>query len=150
MIKQPNAWSCLPAAFAMAIDLPFEQVIAEIGHDGSEIIWPEATDPFNRRSFHIQELIYVAFNNWHSVTSFEAYPISVRPGTAVPYKLEGFEKRLFELMSKERGVVTGRLHTGIRHAMYWEFDRVYDPSKLNIDKLDDRFMVQTFWCVQDD
>ena len=39
--RSPNAWSCMPTAFAMAVNAPVEDLILSIGHDGSEKTWPD-------------------------------------------------------------------------------------------------------------
>ena len=31
---------CMPLAFAMALDMPVADILAAIGHDGSEIVFP--------------------------------------------------------------------------------------------------------------
>ncbi len=70
--KQPNMWSCLPTAFAMVLDIPVNQVIQEIGHDGSEITWPELIEPFKRRSFHLQEMSKVCLSKNLNITVIES------------------------------------------------------------------------------
>lgn len=57
LIKQPNNWSCLLTAFSMASYTPIERLIEDIGHDGSEVVWPELPEPYNRRGFHTEEFI---------------------------------------------------------------------------------------------
>ncbi len=57
MLTDPQVWSCLPLAFAKALDVPFEHFIKTIGHDGSELVY---TNKQYRRGFHIQECIDVA------------------------------------------------------------------------------------------
>jgi len=55
--KQPNGWSCLPTSFAMCLDISVEDIFNWLEHDGSQIVFPERVEPFNRRAFHPQELI---------------------------------------------------------------------------------------------
>src|SRR6218665_2619518 len=47
----------MAAAFAMAYDMTFKSIINRIGHDGSEILWPELGEPRQRKTFHLQEFI---------------------------------------------------------------------------------------------
>ena len=35
---QPNRWSCMATAFAMALGIEVSKLIDSIGHDGSEIV----------------------------------------------------------------------------------------------------------------
>src|SRR5260221_108718 len=74
--KQPNRWSCLPTAFAMVLDISVKEVITEIGHDGSEIVYPNLEEPKCRRAFHIQELIDFAISIGVSVVPIEPLPSS--------------------------------------------------------------------------
>ena len=55
--KQPNGWSCLPTSFAIALGVPVSDIFDYLEHDGSEEVFPGREEPYNRRSFHPQELI---------------------------------------------------------------------------------------------
>lgn len=57
LLLQENSWSCLVASFAMVLDILPRDIYDMLGHMGDEIIYPELSDPYARRSFHIQELI---------------------------------------------------------------------------------------------
>ena len=59
--KQPNRWSCLPTSFAMILDVDVNELIRKIGHDGSEILWPNLEEPYCRRAFHIEEIAMVCY-----------------------------------------------------------------------------------------
>src|SRR5262245_26456549 len=72
--KQPNRWSCLPTAFATIADIPVDELITEIGHDGSEIIDSTRKDPFCRRSFHVQEIIDVLLERAIGVITMHIFP----------------------------------------------------------------------------
>ena len=60
---RPEPWMCMPLAFAMALDMPVADLLAAIGHDGSEIVFPSLPEPLCRRCFHIQELIQVCLGS---------------------------------------------------------------------------------------
>ena len=102
--KQPNKWSCLPTSFAIVLNCPVQEIFDYLGHDGSEIIWPENKDPFNRRAFHIQEMIdFAYFEKDFYVTPFEFYPQSEVEGSEVLYLTKfsgGYEKRIQKLNTK--------------------------------------------------
>lgn len=69
--RNPNGWSCLPAAFAMVLDLEPRDVIRHIGHDGSDEPYKE--DGF-KAGFHEQECIEVAQQLGFACTPIEAVP----------------------------------------------------------------------------
>jgi len=134
--QQPNGWSCLPTAFAMAFNIPVKEFIEHIGHDGSEILYPDNFDPYRRKSFHIQEMITLALQSDYSVTELQRKPAS---------SVGGFIHCLPELdmgpyLQRYTGVLTGT-HTGIPHAVYWDGTYILDPDcprpypidKFNID-----------------
>ena len=64
----------------MALDVPVAELIESIGHDGSEIIWPDLPDPMCRRGFHSQELIEECLRRGRSCTPIEWYP-SIAPAS---------------------------------------------------------------------
>ena len=43
--QRPEPWMCMPLAFAMALDMPVADLLAAIGHDGSEIVFPNLPEP---------------------------------------------------------------------------------------------------------
>jgi len=77
LIKQPNSWSCLLTAFAMATESTPEDLIAMIGHDGSEIIWPDLPEGYQHRAFHPEELFECALDLGFKVFTVEARPCCI-------------------------------------------------------------------------
>lgn len=74
MLLQQNSWSCSITALANLLDVPVAEIIRQIGHDGSEVLWPYMPEPQCRRGFHPRELLEVAlYYNTHFV-AFEADP----------------------------------------------------------------------------
>ena len=45
LLRKPERWMCLPASFAMVLDLPLGDIFREIGHDGSQVVWPDLLEP---------------------------------------------------------------------------------------------------------
>jgi len=119
--QQPNRWSCLPTAFAMAFNIPVAKFIKLIGHDGSEIIFPDMSEPYSRRSFHIQEMLRLSLINGFSVTELQPKPVSSVRGElyALPYSKEEFEYYL----KTYTGVLVGKTH-----AVYWDGTYILDPD----------------------
>lgn len=144
---QPNRWSCLPTSFAMALDVQLSTVLAIIGHDGSEIIsqWSDYREPYNRRSFHLQELIMVANRFKYTVTQFSPKPISYTLDPNHAYEVPMTQSYTDEVERKimySRGVVLGQQQNHTPHAMAVEFGVAFDPSGQNT-KLED-FEIETY------
>lgn len=128
LLRQPNRWTCLPTAFAMALDLSVDEMLQHIGHDGSAILWPDLPEPRCRRGFHTQECIRVALLLGKSVTPIE-YEARLAPGDVEPLVLRqpGFHK----VLNSTLGVVTGIVgHNGAAkgHAMAYCESFVADPT----------------------
>lgn len=149
---QPNSWSCLPTAFAMALECPVDFLISCLGHDGSRIIpqFVELSGQMCRQSFHIQEIIRVATRMGWAVTPIEPAPTSEAGGKIIP--LTEFvpfisDNFIAQWMIGEIGVVTGQVsRTGMRHAVAWHGTGILDPS--GVLKSIDEFAIETFWKVQ--
>lgn len=140
---QPNEWSCLPTAFAIVLGISLEKVVEDIGHDGSDIIFPDLDEPYRRRSFHIQELIDVCM-----FRDIGVIPIEHNPESEVKeliYKLQMPAKRLDYYILKYTGVLTGLSSSGSSHAVAWDGEKVLDPngSIYNISN----FHINTFFII---
>ena len=138
--NKPDPWSCAVTAFAMAIDIPVQQLIEEIGHDGGEKIFTHLPDPMCRRGFHSQELIQAAWQHGFACTPIEMYPrltCEPFPGTFPPRDGLSMEKDVwtpeaawtrFQVgVGMTRGVMEGQ---GCRchHAVYYHFGQIWDPD----------------------
>ena len=140
-----NNWSCLPKAFALALEVDFANLIRKVGHDGSEIVRPELPEPYCRRSFHIQEMI--DYTTWlgYSVTPIEAFPRSVVDDIVLPLPGDHV-KRMVDYLSRYSGVLTGQgVPSGRHHAVAWKNGRVLDPAGVANDLND--FAINTFWII---
>lgn len=128
--QRSEPWMCMPLAFAMALDIPVADLLAAIGHDGGEIVFPNLPEPLCRRCFHIQELIQVALVRGFAVTPVELFPV-LQPTDAGPNKTILYQdsnwRRFAETIRKSRGVIDG---TGERHGHTVAYDhgRILDPK----------------------
>ena len=120
----------MPLAFAMALDMPVADLLAAIGHDGSEIIFPSLPEPLCRRCFHVQELIQVALARGLAVTPVELFPV-LQPTEAGPFHKtvlypDNNWRRFEETIRASLGVIAG---TGARlgHTVAYDHGRIYDP-----------------------
>ena len=133
-----SPWSCLAESAAMALEMEYDDLIAELGHDGSAIVFPDLPEPGRRQAFHAQEIIDIALRRGIAVTAIEALPCSTPDGLkdyGVHFKVKRFENHL----RNGRGIVTG-MKRKWRHAVFWDRGIYYDPatclfsdSKINMD-----------------
>lgn len=126
----PNTWSCLATSFAMALDVPVKELIKEIGHDGSEIVFPNLVDPFNRRSFHPQEFIEPCLKRGVVFLVVEAVPTISAPNSFARHKIEfqeGYIPRLERYLRNYPGVLVGEIK-GNPHSVSWDRKLCFDPN----------------------
>lgn len=150
LLKQPNAWSCGPTALAMLLGRSVDEIISKIGHDGSEIVFPNEPEPVCRRAFHVQELIDCAFFEYGMIL----LEINACPATSTNRNPEGFviyefnwERRLNQYMSGSSGLVMGQSNAAESHMMAWDGLKIYDPrepKKLSLSELND-FQIESFF-----
>jgi hypothetical protein len=114
----------------MALDMPIADLLAAIGHDGSEIVFPNLSEPLCRRCFHIQEPIQVALARGFAVTPVELFPV-LQPTEGGPHKTVLYAdnnwRRFEETIRASRGVIDGR---GVRfgHVVAYDHGRICDPK----------------------
>jgi len=121
--RQPNLWTCTPTAWAMAIPLSLEQVLKEIGHDGSKIQRPDEPEPRCRRGFHPQELVRVALKHGRSVTYVELFPVL---NGLVLDQLDNWNY-FKHLIQTSYGVIDGQGYC-CNHSVAYSFGLIYDPA----------------------
>lgn len=123
--KQPNHFSCFPTAFAIVLGIEVKQLFEEAGHDGSDIIWPSCPEPFNRRGFHIQELIYISRQHGYAVSTYEMKPEMDcgLPGTMGPHPVKTTIPLIGNL-----AVLGGMNHRNMPHAVAWDGYKIIDPA----------------------
>ncbi len=152
--KNPNLWSCLPASFATVLNIDLSEILTKLKHDGSKILWPDLPEPMCRQSFHVQELILYSFiyHNYLTVTLDmipESAP-SVKDNLIESNKLFKHQRIIIELMSEYDGVVTGKTHKGVGHALAWcsKENRSYDSGGYITDPFND-FNIETFYLMRE-
>lgn len=140
-------WECAPYAFAMALGVTVHELYARIGHDGSQVIWPDMREPLCRRGFHHQELIHT-FREIGTFSPVERFPRLGHPA------IEGASTRLHPAMDWEavmmvcRGVLEGITPRGTRHAVAFERGKVFDPDNGLVSKYNELKMEpQLAWVL---
>lgn len=124
--KQPNNWSCLATAFAMAFEMSLEELLIIIGHDGSEEIHPSLSEPYNRRSFHIQEMVDVAIKFDLGIVQIDLEPIHIIHDLTWSMGIDC--ERMRKYLEKFTGVLVGIGTTGRPHAVAWDGVDILDPN----------------------
>jgi hypothetical protein len=126
-------------------------ICKQVGHDGSQILWPELPDPQKRRAFHIQEMIDVAWSRGFCVSPIEGHPVSLvqhcnfRDTFTVPM-LHGNMYRLNRYLELSQGVLTGLNLSGRRHAVAWDGQHILDPASGEAYERH-LFQIETFWVL---
>ena len=132
---KPNPWSCCPTAWAMALEIPVAELIAEIGHDGSEIAFPTQPSPANRRGFHSQEMIRIAIQHNLAPVPLELFPVlcpNNRSGEGyIPVcirhdmtNLAYFDNAIIH----GKGILECMSDLGHKHAVAFERGNIFDPE----------------------
>lgn len=142
---QNNRWSCLPTAWSYVIGWPVWSIIKAIGHNGSQICWPNLPEPNCRRGFHPQELIYLGDRFGFVTTTFEPIAMLESPGGHESVEID-FTTKFEKLLDESNGVLTGEIN-GQRHAIAWLNGKVLDPSEGRITSLD-AFQIQTYFRIK--
>lgn len=102
-----------------------------IGHDGSEVIWPDMPEPYGRIAFDMQELTDAALAHGFGLIRIVGNPLSTshmsKPPT--PVYPEAFEERFEHYLNKFSGILTGTNAKG-GHAVAWDqpSQQIYDPD----------------------
>lgn len=145
---KPPPWSCLVQAWCQVIQWPYWSVIKAIGHDGSEVWWPEQPEPYCRRGFHPQELIHLGDRFGFVTTTFEPVPMS-QSLKGHPRPIEGLTDSFIKILKESNGVLDGERLDGHSHAIAWVNGEVIDCNigLTRVESLED-FQTRTFYRIK--
>lgn len=134
-IMQPNRWSCSVASAAMCMDICLNKLVGLIGHDGSEVVFPDLEPPTCYAGFSPQEIIDASMRCGYSVTSVETMPRCTPDGDHVRdvFPEDKIIERVEWYLSRFNCVAAGERNMGGRrywHNIAWSKDeqRWHDPS----------------------
>jgi len=131
---KPNQWSCAITSLAMTLNVPVADLVSQLGHDGSEIVFPSLAEPMCRRGFHSQELIHLAWQWGFTVTAFDLFPtiapsFGAEPEVPVIFDGGGDNNwtRFTDIIGASGGILEG---DGIncRHAVHYYCGDIWDPD----------------------
>jgi hypothetical protein len=129
---KPERWLCMATSFAMALGVPVSKLLTEIGHDGSQIVFPDLPEPACRAGHHVQECIQASLNRGIAFTPIEFNPITRTFGNPPTYHSilpdeQARWRRFANLMTRREGVIEGWV-TNWGHAMAFENGVIFDPD----------------------
>lgn len=148
--SQPNIWSCSVTSAAMVMDEPVQDLIARIGHDGGEIVFPNLPEPMCRAGFASQEIIDASLRAGWSMTPIEARPQCTPNGPDVRdvFSEDKIKERMDGYFTKYSGLVEGeRLDGRYWHNVAWDSEKQLwlDPSGPVLRRMDPPIKIAKFW-----
>ena len=122
----PNQWSCLATSFAMCFNIPILELFKLLGHDGSEIIWPDLEEPLCHRGHHLQELIDAGIHLNYATMYVERENVLMHP-TKDDFIIIQPKLTIESYFDRFPGVILG-IFNKIRHAVAYEKGIIYNPN----------------------
>lgn len=147
ILLQPNSWSCLPTALAMVLDEPVEELIKEIGHNGSEDI-EFSLRAKTKKGFHIQELTKICYRRRKALIQFDRY-VNIHHNEGVTISFSDDIEYIYVLMQDSKGIILGQTKNSKDHAVAWDniTQAIYDPNGTKYAK--GFFAIETFLLIRD-
>lgn len=146
LIASPNGWSCGITSMAMLFDKTVDQMIRLSGHDGSEIIDPEAKEPQCRRGWHPQEFVDIAFRLGYAMLEIQACPRFEDDKLGIP----DYDNRLFGYLYGNPGLILGQYSMNVWHMVAWDGINVFDPAgprQYAFDGKQEEIAVESFFPI---
>lgn len=128
--RKPTSWGCAITALAMTLDIPVEDVVAEAGHDGGEIIFPLLKEPACRKGFHLQELVRIAWRHGFAMTPVELFPRIMATDHSKTHKVwdqTECKARFMGIINSTCGILEGYGKL-CHHAVYNRYGQIFDPD----------------------
>ncbi len=146
LIQGENNLDCILAAAAMVMGINLVELKKSIGHDGSEIIFPNAPEPYCFRGFHIQEIIDQAFqNNWSVMYIQKHFGLEPFIGNDPVFTIDVNDKRINNYLTNFPGIIAG-VKGNRNHAVAWNGEMVYDPSGFVYSLREFDYNIKEFWA----
>jgi len=139
---------CIVYSLAMILEETVENILDELGHDGTEKWW-KLPAPYCYRGHHIQELMDLCLRRQKALVLIEVFPKS---GSQLDpfngrdiWTTEFAHRRFLRIIKRRRGILIGKASNGSGHACAWDGSSVFDPNghKYGLDS----FQVEEFWML---
>lgn len=123
---------CVLASLCMVLDISPGMAITALGHDGSEIVFPDAVGKYRMRGISQQECLDVAWEFNHVLVAiFPAVILSPGPGHSHPlhiYTAEQSNRRARMYMDAGPCMIYGVIAGKYRHCVACDGGIIYDPG----------------------
>jgi hypothetical protein len=123
-------YNCVLASFAMAMDVPMDELREQLGHDGKQVVAGCEPVPACYRSYHPQELIDVLMRRGYACTMVELEPLMQHGVCMLNHAAFLGRDRFFQALLNGDGVIFGQIETSrTGHAVAWNSGEstIYDP-----------------------
>lgn len=128
LLTKPNRWTCLITAYAMVFDETIERLIELVGHDGSQVIWPNQDEPMRRAGHSHHEMQYVARRLGYYLADYKPC-FGYSPPGEIKLMTREFSEEWVEVLAAHKGVLSGSYHGRTNfHAVAWSEGLIYDPT----------------------
>ncbi len=145
LLRSSQTWGCILTSAAMVLDCTERELIQLIGHDGSEIIFPELCKPACHKGFHVQEIVLAALKLEIALIRFESRPVQT-PDHKNFYELTNMYN--FEDFIQQRiGILVGST-TRYGHAVAWDGVKIYDPRGRIYRLSDCKINIEAFYIAK--
>lgn len=119
--------NCFIKAMSMVTGINEAKIIKQVGHDGTQIVFPNARFPYCCRGFHKQELIDVAIKNQWMVITVQSNPglspfVGDDPDFSIPWDLAWY-------LDNFDGIICGA-NSDRSHAVAWVNKQLIDKGKV--------------------
>lgn len=138
-VKSPNSWGCLVASTATLLNVSYDKIIEELGHDGSKIVFPDLSDPKCRRSFILEEIIDLLWHRGMGLVSVSFCPV-ISDGEIVEEIFTDLD-RINRYLSSTVGLLQGSYAIDRPHICAWDGTHVIDPKNASIKTLEESDLI---------
>ena len=136
---------CLIYSAAMVLDCGPEEIIKELGHDGSMLAWPDLIGDKRRKGVHIQELIPIFLRRKLALVPIEANPVLQPHADHAGYEPIPVQDRLprfLNLIKGREGIIIME-----NHATAWNGHTVLDPQGEAYALIDSERAIISCWLA---
>lgn len=153
--------NCHLMCLSMILEIPYDDLVKELGYDGNEICWTLKDGSTVPRGFHNQEVIDCCLKRDLALCPIELYPSLGPPDESQVvgqiYHNVGSDyhnQQRFDCILRDKmGILIGEVRGkrcysgGVRHAVAWDKGKMVDPRYgLATSEVND-FYIQECWIV---